>query len=387
MKRFIRIMLCLTVFVLFFTSIYADEDKQNIELAKNAKAAYLMEYTTGNVIYAKNENEKLYPASMTKMMGLLIIFENIHNGNLKWDDQVSTSAHAASMGGSQVYLEENEVLSVKDMVKSICIASANDAMVAMAEKIGGTHEKFVSIMNAKAKKLKLDKTHFVNATGLHDPNHYTCAKDMAMLGKYLIKEGGTDLLNITSMYDSYIREGSDHAFWLVNTNKLLKQYPYVDGLKTGYTTQAKSCITVSAKKDSLRFIAVVMGEPDSKMRNKEVKEMLDYGFSQYEKALLYPKGTIMKKISVENGKIKNLKLMNTENIEYVYPKGKEPREIKKEFHIQKQNAPYKKGEKVGKVKVTMSDGSIIEVPLCASKSIEALRYLDILKMTIFEMLA
>ncbi len=387
MKRFIRIMLCLTVFVLFFTSIYADEDKQNIELAKNAKAAYLMEYTTGNVIYAKNENEKLYPASMTKMMGLLIIFENIHNGKLKWDDQVSTSAHAASMGGSQVYLEENEVMSVKDMVKSICIASANDAMVAMAEKIGGTHEKFVSIMNAKAKKLKLDKTHFVNATGLHDPNHYTCAKDMAMLGKCLIKEGGADLLNITSMYDSYIREGSDNAFWLVNTNKLLKQYPYVDGLKTGYTTQAKSCITVSAKKDSLRFIAVAMGEPDSKMRNKEVKEMLDYGFSQYEQALLYPKGTMMKKISVENGKTKSLELMNTENIKYVYPKGKEPREIKKEFHIQKQNAPYKKGEKVGKVKITMSDGSVIEVPLCASKSIDSLQYLDILKMTICEMFA
>lgn len=387
MKRFIRIMICLNVFMLYFTSVYADEDKQNIELAKNAKAAYLMEYTTGNVIYAKNENEKLYPASMTKMMGLLIIFENIHNGKLKWDDQVSTSAHAASMGGSQVYLEENEVMSVKDMVKSICIASANDAMVAMAEKIGGTHEKFVSMMNAKAKKLKLDKTHFVNATGLHDPNHYTCAKDMAMLGKYLIKEGGADLLNITSMYDSYIREGSDRAFWLVNTNKLLKQYPYVDGLKTGYTTQAKSCITVSAKKDSLRLIAVAMGELDSKMRNKEVKEMLDYGFSQYEQALLYPKGTIMKKISVENGKTKNLELMNTENIEYVYPKGKEPREIKKEFNIQKQNAPYKKGEKVGKVKVTMSDGSIIEVPLYASKSIESLQYLDILKMTIFEMLA
>lgn len=385
MKKILYCILCLSVFILSCMPIYAHD--KNIDIAKQAKAAYLMEYTTGKVIYAKNENEKLYPASMTKMMGLLIIFENIHNGKIKWDDQVSASAHAASMGGSQVYLEENETMSVKDMVKSICIASANDAMVAMAEKIGGTHENFVSMMNDKAKDLKLTKTHFVNATGLHDPNHYTCAKDMAMLGKYLIEEGKEDLLKITSMYDSYIREGTEKAFWLVNTNKLLKQYPNVDGLKTGYTTQAKSCITVSAKKDELRLIAVVMGEPDSKCRNNEVKQMLDYGFSQYEQAQLYPKGTILKKIKVENGKEPMLELMNSKAIEYVFQKGKEPKEIKKEYTIEKQCAPYKKGEKVGKVKVIMSDGYSIEVPLCAAKTIQSLQYWDILKMAFFDIFA
>lgn len=357
----------------------ATEEKNgsDADLAKNAKAAYLMEYTSGKVIYAKNENEKLYPASMTKMMGLLLIYEALHDGKLKWDDVVTTSEHAASMGGSQVFLEVNEQMSVKDMIKSICIASANDAMVAMAEKIGGTHEHFVQLMNDKAEQLQLKNTHFVNATGLHDPKHYTSAHDMGVIAQALIKEGGKELLDITSTYDAYIRENSDNKFWLVNTNKLIKQYPGVDGLKTGFTQEAMSCITVTAQKDSLRLISVVMGEPSSKQRNAEIKTMLDYGFSQFEQGLLYPAGTIMETKKMDNGKPDSVNLITMQDIRYVYEKGTQPKEANRKVEITKPNLPYMRGEVVGKVTITMDDGFVIESDLSVESDIQPLEYIDL----------
>ena len=180
-------------------------------LCDQAKGAYLMEASSGREIYAKNAEEKLYPASMTKMMGLLLIYEQLNAGSLQLSDMVTTSETAAGMGGSQVYLEVGETMSVEDLLKSICIASANDAMVAMAEKIGGTHAGFVEMMNAKAKELGLVNTHFTNASGLHDPDHYSCPRDMAIIGAALLAEGGEDLLAITSTYDAYIREGQRPA--------------------------------------------------------------------------------------------------------------------------------------------------------------------------------
>lgn len=347
------------------------------DLAQHAQAAYLMEYTSGKVLYAKNENEKLYPASMTKMMGLLLIFEDINSGKLKWNDQVITSSFAASMGGSQVYLEENETLSVKDMVKSICIASANDAMTAMGEHVGGTNENFVKMMNEKAKELGMSNTQFTNVTGLHDPKHYSCAKDMAILGQALIKVGGQQLLDITSTYDAYIRENSENPFWLVNTNKLLKSYPGVDGLKSGYTNEAKSCITITAKKNGLRFIAVVMKEPDSKIRNTEIQTMLDYGFSQYEQKNLYKKGSQMQQIQVENGRIDTMYLVTKEDVIAVYEKGKPTKIKEKKVILNKKNAPYKKGEEVGIMHIVMNDGYQMDVKLYADRNIEALDYIDI----------
>lgn len=356
----------------------SEEKSQNgADLAKSAKAAYLIEYTSGKVIYAKNENEKLYPASMTKMMGLLLIYEALHDGKLSWDDVVTTSEHAASMGGSQVFLEVNEQMSVKDMIKSICIASANDAMVAMAEKIGGTHEHFVQLMNDKAKQLQLKNTHFVNATGLHDPEHYTSAHDMAVIAQALIKEGGKELLDITSTYDAYIRENSDNKFWLVNTNKLIKQYPGVDGLKTGFTQEAMSCITVTAQKDNLRLISVVMGEPSSKQRNAEIKTMLDYGFSQFEQGLLYPANTVIETKKLANGKPDSVNLITTKDIRYVYEKGTEPKEADRKVEITKPNLPYLRGDIVGKVTITMDDGFVIESDLSVDADVQPLDYFDL----------
>lgn len=387
MKKLCLLMLCLCMMLpSMMTPIYGEEEKKQEEkkggeLAASAKGVYLCENTTGKVIYARNEKEKLYPASMTKMMGLLLIFESLNDGRLKWEDTVTASEYAASMGGSQVFLEPGETMSVTDMVKSICIASANDSMMAMAEKIGGSNEGFVEMMNEKAKELKLENTHFVNPTGLHDPDHYSCAKDMAVIARALIKEGKDDLLKITSTYDAYIREESDSKFWLVNTNKLLKQYPGVDGLKTGFTTEALSCITTTAKKDGLRLVGVVMGEPSSKVRNAEMKQLLDYGFSQYEQSILYKKGTVIDSMILENGKPGSVNLKTMEDAVYVYQKGAQPKEIKKEINIEQKELPYKKDEKVGTMLIEMSDGYSMKVSIAPDHDVEALNFVDIFMKT------
>ena len=392
-------MCCLSLSTLWLPAMAAENEEKptdtnkegenteiSVELAASAKAAYLMEYSTGKVIYAKNEHEKLYPASMTKMMGLLLIYEALHEGKLSWDDVITTSEHAASMGGSQVFLEVNEQMSVRDMVKSICIASANDAMVAMAEKVGGTHEGFVKQMNEKAQELNLKETHFVNATGLHDPEHYTSAYDMAIIAQALIREGDKELLEITSTYDAYIRENSDNKFWLVNTNKLLKQYPGVDGLKTGFTQEAMSCITVTAQKNNLRLIGVVMGEPTSKQRNAEMKTMLDYGFSQFEQGILYPSGTIVETKNVDNGKPSQVNLITKSDLTYVYPKGSEPKEQDRKIEITKKELPYLPGDVIGKIIITMDDGYVIEGELSVDHEVQPLEYLDLLVKSFKEFL-
>lgn len=392
MKKWLLTCVCLCLCLSFsFTTIASDEVKKEedrpLDLAPKAKAAYVVENATGNVIYAKHETDKLYPASMTKMMGLLLVFEALHNKKVAWDDMVSTSAYAASMGGSQVFLKPNESMSVKDMVKAICIASANDAMVALGEKIAGTNDQFVKDMNDKARELKLTNTNFTNATGLHDPKHYTSAKDMANLARALLREGGDELLKLTSTYDAYIREQTDNKFWLVNTNKLLKQYEGIDGLKTGYTAEALSCITVTAKRKNLRLVAVAMGEPDSKVRNEEVKRMLDYGFSQFDQALLYAKGTKLKSHEIEYGKPTLTNLITKEDLVYAFKKGKKPKEVKRDITITKTKLPYKKGEVIGKVRIEMSDGYYMESDVSVEHDVSPLNYFDVFMRTFSDVFA
>ena len=231
---------------------------EELNLAENAKSAILIEASTGEVLYSKNPDQKLAPASMTKIMSLILIMENIENGNLKWNDIVVVSKNAASMGGSQIFLEQNEMMSVEDLVKGICVASGNDATVAMAEKIAGTEAAFVKLMNDKANKLGLKNTHFVNATGLDAEGHYSSARDMSIMARELVKH--QKILEFSSIYEDYLRKNTSNSFWLVNTNKLVKFYSYIDGLKTGYTGDAGYCLTATGKKRDLRLISVVMGE-------------------------------------------------------------------------------------------------------------------------------
>ncbi len=378
------VVLCLSASLLPIT---ARKEVSDVGLKGDAKSVYLMEYTSGKVIYAEHENKRLYPASMTKMMGLLLIYEALHDGQLQLDDMVTTSEFAASMGGSQVFLEPQETLSAEDMIKSICIASANDAMVAMGEHLAGSHEAFVNKMNRKAKELGMNNTHFINATGLHDDKHYTTAKDMALLGQALLKEGGEELLKITSTYDAYIREDSDKKFWLVNTNKLLKQVEGVDGLKTGFTKEALSCITVSAKRKELRLIAVVMGASNAKARNAIASGLLEYGFAQYAQGLLYAKGTRLDTLSFENGKPKQADIVALEDISYVFEKGKEPKEKHKEITITKKKLPYQKNEKIGTVRIEMSDGYYMEAPIGVNRTVLPLDFSDILLKTMRKIIA
>lgn len=378
-------MIILLIGMLFSTSsVYAEETtkEQNNEssadnFALNAQGAYVMEYSTQSVVYKKNETEKLYPASMTKMMSLILIYEALADHVISYDDVVTTSAYAASMGGSQIFLEENEQMDVKHLLKSICIASANDAMVAMAEKIAGSESAFVEKMNAKAKALKLENTHFKNATGLHDNDHYSCAKDMAMISKALLDVGGNDLLAITSTYEDYVREDSDKKFWLVNTNKLIRQYEGADGLKTGFTSEAGSCISVTAKRNNIRFIAVVMKEPTSKIRNAEITQLLDYSFTIFDQVLLYSKGKIIDTKTLNDAKEKKVNLICEDDISMVYEKGKDVSIKSQEIEWLNKKLPYKKGERIARLKLELNDGSKIESYLINDKAVHSLSFMDI----------
>ena len=277
----------LLVLLLFFTCtrVYA------LDLAKNAKSTILMESSTGEIIYERNSDEKLAPASMTKMMSLILIMEAIEKGNIKLDQIVTVSENAAKMGGSQIYLEPNEKMSVDDLLKGICMASANDAVVALAETTYGSEDVFVNEMNKRAKKLGLKNTNFMNATGLDEENHYSSARDMALIARELIRHD--KVLEYSSRYEDYLRENTNKKFWLVNTNKLIKTYEGMDGLKTGFTESAGYCLTATAKRNNMRLIGVVMNEESSSIRNSDMAELLNYGFSIYKVKNLVKKNKVV----------------------------------------------------------------------------------------------
>ena len=359
MKKTITIILSL---LLIPINIYA-EDK-NTNLAENAKSAILIESSTGKIIFEKNSHEKLPMASMTKMMTLLLIMESIDKGNLKWDETVKASEYAASMGGSQIFLEPGEEMTVEDLVKGICIGSGNDASVAMAERIGGTEEKFVNMMNKKAKELGLKDTNFVNACGLDTDNHYSSAYDMVMIAKELVKY--KKILEFTGTYEDYLRKNTPNSFWLVNTNKLVRYYNGVDGLKTGYTKEAGYCITTTANKNNMRLISVVMGEPSSKIRNSETTAMLDYGFNTYKMDKLLSKDKVISKISIPMGVKTESKVVSKEDINILNSKSGTKRNVTYKIKLNKVNAPLKEGNVVGKIdiiennKIIMTTDAIIK---------------------------
>ena len=318
-----------------------------LEFASNAKSAILLEPTTGEIIFEKNVHDRYAPASMTKMMSMLLIIENIEKGAIKWDDIVTVSSNASGMGGSQILLETNEKMSVKDLFKGIGIASGNDAVVAMAEYIAGTEANFVTLMNEKAKELNLKNTNFKNSHGLDAANHYSSAYDMAMIAKELVKYD--EVLEITKIYDTYLRENLSTKIWLVNTNKLVKFYDGVDGLKTGYTSSAGYCLTATAKKDDTRVIAVVMGEPDSKTRNKEVSEMFDYVFAQYKVDVILDENSVIETIELDRAKIEKVNIVPLTKVTRFRKKIDEIKESNYKLELDEFKLPIKKGDVVGRL--------------------------------------
>ena len=359
----------LIISLLPITNLQAIEN----DITPNASGAILIDADSKQILYDKNADKKLFPASTTKIMTMIIMFEAINNKKISFDDQVTTSKYAASMGGSQVYLEEGESMSLEDMFKSIAIASANDASVAVSEYIAGSTNKFVEMMNQKAKELNLKNTHFENVTGLHDNNHYTCPYDLAMMASYLIKIGGDKLLSVTSLFDSYIREDTKQSFWLVNKNKLLKLYDGVDGLKTGYTKEAGYCLVTTAKRDGQRLVGVVMKESEPKTRNEEMCNLLDYGFNNYKREIIYKKDSVIEKHVVDKMDNLTINVVCKEDIAYIKAKANDQKYTTK--IVYKDNLlPVKKGDIVATLTVLCGGKEITSYNLYSDNDVEKATY-------------
>lgn len=362
-------------------AVFAEEKPaQPVDLSPNARSAIMMDADTGTVIYEKNPDEKLPPASITKVMTMLLVMEALDQGKLKMDEKVRTSEYAASMGGSQIFLEVGEEMTVHDMLKGIAMASGNDASVAMAEKIGGSEQGFVQMMNDKAKELGMNNTHFVNPNGLPADNHFTTARDIAIMSRELLKHN--EVTQFTSQYQDYLRKDSAKPFWLVNTNKLVRFYPGADGLKTGYTSEAKFCLSATAKRDNFRVVSVVLGEPDTKTRNAEVTKLFDYAFSQYTNQLIVKDGDVLGDVKVKRGKPQTFQLTANHQYSVLLKKGEAGGDIRHELQLSPElKAPIAAGQPIGKIVVYKGDQKLTEFPVESPVSVPQAGWWDMLKRT------
>ena len=297
MKKIVFILISLFSFI-FIKNVNA------VEMDISAKSAILVDFNTGKVLYSKNENEPLAMASMTKVMSMLLIMEKIDDGSLKYDDIVEISTEASSMGGSQIFLNPGDKYKVIDLLKGVAMASANDAVVALAEKTYGSKEHFIESMNKKAESLGLKNTHFVNVHGLDEEGHYSSAYDMSVMARELLKH--EKILDFTRVYEEYLTKPDGSQIWLVNTNKLVRFYDGVDGLKTGFTQNAGYCLTATGKKNNLRLISVVMGEESIEKRSSDTVKLLNYGFNTFKVNLIKNKSEILGKVNVQKGKKENV---------------------------------------------------------------------------------
>lgn len=379
MKRIATIFLSMLLFASVLAPSTLAAEKRS-ELVDNVKSAILIDRDTGTVLYEKNSNEELPPASMTKIMTMLLIMEALDQGKLKIDEKIRTSEHAASMGGSQIFLEPGEEMTTEEMLKGIAIGSGNDAAVAVAERLAGSEEAFVEMMNKKATSLGLKNTAFKNVTGLPVDDHFSTAHDMAIMAKELLKY--EDITKFTGTYEAYLRENSDKKFWLVNTNRLVKFYPGVDGLKTGFTKEAKYCLTATAEKNGMRVIAVVFGAPTSKERNAQVTKMLDYAFSQYETHPVYKRNEMIGKIKVSKGEQKQAAAVTSEPISLLTKKGEKVDDVEKKITMSKNlKAPILKGQEIGKVEFIKDGKVIVESPLVSQTEIKEAGWWTLFKRT------
>ena len=368
--------LIITLACFLFIPVAKAEDSLNL----TSKSAILMDAKSGKILYEKNIEEKLPMASMTKIMSMLLIMENIENGSLNYNDKVLISKNASGMGGSQVFLQAGEEYTVDNLLKCIAISSANDAVVAMAEKISGSVDGFVQLMNEKAKELGLNNTHFANPHGLDNENHYSTAYDMALMAQELLKH--EDILKYTSIYEDYLTKPDGSQIWLVNTNRLVRFYDGVDGLKTGYTPEAGYCLTATAKKNDLRLISVVMNAPSAEDRSSDTSSLLSYGFNSFKNNIIYSKDKSLGKIPVEKGKIKEVNVYLKKDATQILSVTEKPNEYSFNIKIDKIIAPIKSGTVVGTTEIIDSNGNIIdEVEIIVKEDIEKAGFLDYLKQS------
>ena len=373
MKKYLALFLG---FFIFLQTCYTVSAEDMVDIS--AKTAILMEAETGTVLYEKEADQALPPASVTKIMTLLLIFDALEEGKITLEEEVTTSEYAASMGGSQVFLEPGEKQTVETLIKCITVASANDACVVMSEKIAGTEALFVQNMNERAANLGMKNTKFVNCNGLDAKGHVTSARDIAFMSRELILKH-PEIFQYTKIWMeniTHVTAKGSSEFGLTNTNKLIRQYEYATGLKTGSTSGAGFCLSGTAKKDGIQMIAVVMGEPDSKTRTKDVISMLNYGFG---KCNIYRDETILEEkvySEVKNGKEDHVEGICEREFKYVDFEGKNLSEIEKKVEMKKMEAPVKKGDQIGEVIYSLGEEQIGFVPVLAKKSVKRQTFID-----------
>lgn len=369
MKKILALILSLAL-GLPSIQVLAKDDLKGPEVS--AKTAILVEMETGKTIMEKHADDKLPPASVTKIMTLILIFDEIHKGKLKYEDEAQTSEYAASMGGSQVFLEEGEKQTVETLIKCIAVASANDACVTMAEKICGTEKEFVKRMNARAKSLGMKNTHFVNCNGLDVEGHVTTARDISLMSRELLLKY-PEIKKYTRIWMEDIvhhTKKGDKKFTITNTNKFIRTYEHATGLKTGSTGKAGFCLSASAEKEKKKLIAVVMSEPDSRTRLKDVIAMMDYGFSKCD-CYVDRKGSSKTYYAEVTKGVRDKVSGKAEWIFSYVHVGDEPLgKIKRKPIYKKLTAPVKKGDKIGSIQYFLKNKQIGEVSILAAEKIE-----------------
>ena len=378
MKTILSIVLSLNLLGAVSTPINGELNNGNTDtgLVLNSQSALLLDYNSGEVLYEKNSNDKLKPASMTKMMGLYLVMESLENEVIKLEDKVQCSLEASQIGGSQIYLKENEEMSIDDLIKSVCIASANDAMYLLGEVVGGSNDSFVSMMNDKCKEFELTNTNFTNVMGFDDDNHYSCSFDMGVIAYNLLKDYGDLILKYSSMTESYLREDTSNPFWLVNTNKLLGDYEGMDGLKTGYTHEAGYCLTATSKKDNLRLIAVTMNASTIKERSNDIKSLLNYGYRNFKSVKVFSKNDLLLKVEFKNSKNDLDNVYIKEDIYITLPIKESNDSFEYTYTLEKDSAPLLVNERVGTIEIYNSMGMQFNGELIVGEEVERINWFE-----------
>ncbi len=361
MKKILTATVCFTLIFLMSCRVIAAE----FITSSNAKSLLLMEASSGKILYEKNSHQSLPPASVTKIMTMLLICEAIDRGEITLETQITASERAKSMGGSTIFLETNEVMTLDDLLKGIAVASANDACVAVAEHMCGSVESFVELMNQRAKELGMKDTNFINCNGLDAENHHTSAYDIAVMSRELLKHNM--IFNYTTIWMDSLRNGK---FQLSNTNKLIRFYEGANGLKTGSTSNAGCCISATAKRDNMQLIAVVMGAENSKERFSSASELLNYGFANFTVSNFGNKGTEVCKVKILNGKENNIVAITQSNTAVVIDK-KQKDNVKTHINITKNlPAPIKEGEIIGELIITLNGETLAKSNLVSDRTIK-----------------
>ena len=354
-----------------------------VELPLTSRAALLMEKTTGQILFAQNEHEKLEPASVTKIMTLLLTMDAIDSGALAYDDVVTVSANAAGMGGSQVFLAEGEQITVEELLKCVCVSSGNDAAVALAEKVAGVTELFVEQMNNRARGLGMDDTHFVNPTGLTAEGHVTSAHDIALMSRELLTKH-PDIRSFTTIWTDSIRNGT---FDLANTNKLIRRYDGATGLKTGYTASAGYCISATAEREGMELIAVVMKGETADKRNADAKALLNYGFSAYALVSAAPEEALPA-LPVTMGETDSVSLTLPPDALTAVVEKAQAAALERRIDLPESlPAPVRQGQQVGTLTLCSGDTELMTVPILAAEDAAGRSwgrmFTDLLKMAVF----